>query len=171
MVEHRLADRVEVEKANGDGQARVLGEVQVLAYQRRYDHPKRLGEHYQTHDLTIGETLSPGRLGLPLCYGLNAGPYHLGNIGSGIDDQSEEQGGKLRRKGNTSFDLENPAGFSHQLGNIEPQRVPRHQQPTGQGDQNQAGEHPNRLDAGSADPLPVAPPDDDQHYRSGNSGE
>ncbi|MBA7586276.1 hypothetical protein ES708_28273 [subsurface metagenome] len=99
-------------------------------------------------------------------------PCHsLGNTQQLEQPNDDHQGGKLRRKGNTSFDLENPAGFSHQLGNIEPQRVPRHHQPTCQGDQNQAGEHPNRLDAGSADPLLAAPPDDDQHYRSGNSGE
>ena len=73
LVVHRAARIHEVGVADGNGQRRVLGQVQILAGERRNDDAQRLRNDDEAQRLAVVEAQRMGRFRLPVADGENAG--------------------------------------------------------------------------------------------------
>ena len=87
----------QIGKADRHGKRTVLGQVEVLAGHRRDDDPQRLRQDHQAQDHPAAETQRIGRLGLPVGDGEDAAAHDLGDEGSGIGDEADQQGHEFRR--------------------------------------------------------------------------
>src|SRR3990172_7868475 len=95
LAEDHLAHCVQVRESDRDGQARVLGQVQVLIRQGRDNYPQGLRQDHETQDLQFAQPDCPGRLELPVRYGQQSGPDNVGDKGARVQHQAEEDAGKL----------------------------------------------------------------------------
>ena len=90
-LRHRISHAHEVLVTDRGGEARVLGQVQVLTDRRRDDYPHGLGKRDVTQGRPGRQTHRSSRLGLPLADRLNAGSNDLGNERRCIYDQPDQQ--------------------------------------------------------------------------------
>ena len=109
LVEHGAGENLhQVRIADGDRERRVLGQVEILAGQRRDDHPHRLRHHHEAQRRTGPQAQRIGRLGLPLGDREDAGAHHLGDEGRGVDHEPEQQRHELRQHLDAAADVEAP---------------------------------------------------------------
>src|SRR3990170_2897839 len=98
LAEDHLAHGVQVRESDRDGQARVLGQVQVLIRQGRHDYPQGLGQDHEPQDLELAQPDRAGRLELPGRYGQQSGSDNVGDEGARVQYQAEEDAGELGRE-------------------------------------------------------------------------
>ena len=85
--------------ADGHGQRRVLGQVQVLVGQRRDDHAQRLRQDHQAHRAcrATARGCRPPRPGRARTDWMPRA-HHLGDEGRGVHHQAEQHRQELRRR-------------------------------------------------------------------------
>ena len=103
-LRHGLGDVGKVGETDGAGQAAVLGEVQELADERRYDDPEGLRERYLTQSSHGRETQGAGRLNLSPSHGLDAGADDFGDEGRGVHHQANQEGQQSAGNGEATGD-------------------------------------------------------------------
>ena len=160
LVRHRLADLEEVGVADGDRQARVLRQVQVLAGEGRDDDPQRLRKDDEPQRLALAEAEGASRLDLALSHRLDAAAHDLTDEGGGIEHQPDEQRGELRREAHAAGEVE---ALAH--GDVERDR--RGGDPSQRGDRQQ-GQPAERAQPANRPPGVLAgardAADDDEHH-------
>ena len=76
---------LQIKVANRHPKRRVLGQVEVLADQRRHNHPQRLWQHHKVHDARLAQTQSGSGFGLPAADRKNTSPHRFCNISARIE--------------------------------------------------------------------------------------
>ena len=106
LVDRGVGDADQVREADGHRQRRVLGQVEVLAGQRRDDHPERLRQQDQPHHQRLAQAEREARLGLAMGDGEDAAAHDLGDVGAGVEHEPDEQGGELRAQRGAALEIE-----------------------------------------------------------------
>jgi hypothetical protein len=97
LVQHRAHEHLhEVGIADRHRERGVLGEVEVLARQRRDDDPHRLRDHDEAQRLPGTQPERARGLGLALRHREDAGPHHLGDEARGVGDEPDQERHELR---------------------------------------------------------------------------
>ena len=112
LVHGGAGDADEIGIADGHRQRAVLGQVEVLAGERRYDDAQGLRQRDVAQDHAFLEPERARRLDLPLRHGQDAGAYDLADEGRGVDGQAEQHGDEFGRQVAAADEIE-AAQFRH----------------------------------------------------------
>ena len=123
-------------------EGRVLGEVEILAGQRRNDHAHRLRDHHEPQGLAGRQAEGRGRFRLPLRDREDARPHHFGDEGCRVGDEPEQEGDEFREDRHAAAQVE---GALHR-------KVERDGIGSDQGEQD-PGEDRQAEDQADADPV------------------
>ena len=97
LVERGVGDRHQIGVADRHRERRVLGQVEVLAGDRRDDHAQRLRQQHQAHLHAARQPQRGARFVLTEGHRLDAAAHDLGDVRRGVDGQADQHRQVLRR--------------------------------------------------------------------------
>src|SRR5262249_28974443 len=92
LIDDRVPDTVKIHEADGNGERAVLDQIEILAGERRHDNADRLRNDNEAQHLRAREAERARCFELTATHRLDAATHDLANIGSGINDETEDEG-------------------------------------------------------------------------------